>query len=400
MIHIKFNRHFFVLNIYCIHRGFLMSSQRRVANLPLHGGKAPKWLFHRMVKLTAGIVNVMLYEYDADTFLRRISDPYWFQAFSCVLGFDWHSSGTTTTTCGALKSAINPEEHGIMVGGGKGRASRKTPVDIETGGELFSLSDNKIEELVHSSKISAKIDNSCIQDGYQLYHHSFILTEKGNWAVIQQGMNQETRYARRYHWLGEKVDEYINEPHLGICCDSSSKKTLDMTSNNSDEARDSSVDLICDNPEHLKKFFKNKTIKIPKSQLKLDSYFKEYKMPRHHPVLDEDLSDREFEILKKAWEIQPSNYEELVSLEGMGPKKIRALALISDLVYGSEPSWEDPVKYSFTHGGKDGYPYPVDREVYDHSIRTVKEAVEEAKLEKKEKYNALKRLEKLISYET
>jgi len=377
-----------------------MSSQRRVANLPLHGGKAPKWLFHRMVKLTAGIVNVMLYEYDADTFLRRISDPYWFQAFSCVLGFDWHSSGTTTTTCGALKSAINPEEHGIMVGGGKGRASRKTPVDIETGGELFSLSDNKIEELVHSSKISAKIDNSCIQDGYQLYHHSFILTEKGNWAVIQQGMNQETRYARRYHWLGEKVDEYINEPHLGICCDSSSKKTLDMTSNNSDEARDSSVDLICDNPEHLKKFFKNKTIKIPKSQLKLDSYFKEYKMPRHHPVLDEDLSDREFEILKKAWEIQPSNYEELVSLEGMGPKKIRALALISDLVYGSEPSWEDPVKYSFTHGGKDGYPYPVDREVYDHSIRTVKEAVEEAKLEKKEKYNALKRLEKLISYET
>ena len=377
-----------------------MSSQRRVANLPLHGGKAPKWLFHRMVKLTAGIVNVMLYEYDADTFLRRISDPYWFQAFSCVLGFDWHSSGTTTTTCGALKSAINPEEHGIMVGGGKGRASRKTPLDIETGGELFSLSDNKIEELVHSSKISAKIDNSCIQDGYQLYHHSFILTEKGNWAVIQQGMNQETRYARRYHWLGEKVDEYINEPHLGICCDSSSKKTLDMTSNNSDEARDSSVDLICDNPEHLKKFFKNKTIKIPKSQLKLDSYFKEYKMPRHHPVLDEDLSDREFEILKKAWEIQPSNYEELVSLEGMGPKKIRALALISDLVYGSEPSWEDPVKYSFTHGGKDGYPYPVDREVYDHSIRTVKEAVEEAKLEKKEKYNALKRLEKLISYET
>ena len=377
-----------------------MSSQRRVANLPLHGGKAPKWLFHRMVKLTAGIVDVMLYEYDADTFLRRISDPYWFQAFSCVLGFDWHSSGTTTTTCGALKSAINPEEHGIMVGGGKGRASRKTPTDIETGGELFSLSDNKIEELVHSSKISAKIDNSCIQDGYQLYHHSFILTEKGNWAVIQQGMNQETRYARRYHWLGEKVDEYINEPHLGICCDSSSKKTLDMTSNNSDEARDSSVDLICDNPEHLKKFFKNKTIKIPKSQLKLDSYFKEYKMPRHHPVLDEDLSDREFEILKKAWEIQPSNYEELVSLEGMGPKKIRALALISDLVYGSEPSWEDPVKYSFTHGGKDGYPYPVDREVYDHSIRTVKEAVEEAKLEKKEKYNALKRLEKLISYET
>ncbi len=366
--------------------------QRTVANLPLHGGKAPKWLFHRMVKLTEGIVDVMLYEYDANEFLRRISNPYWFQAFSCVLGFDWHSSGTTTTTCGALKSAIKPEKHGIVVGGGKGKASRKTPSDIENAGEIFSLSTKKIEDLIHSSRISAKIDNSCVQDGYQLYHHSFILTEKGEWAVIQQGMNQEKRYARRYHWLGEEVDELTIDPHKGICCDDESAETLNMTADKSDEARDISVDLICDNPEHLKKYFKDKTI-IPKSQSQLDCYFNEYEMPKHHPVLDEDLSDREFEVLKQAWEIQPSNYEELISLNGMGPKKIRALALISDLVYGSKPSWEDPVKYSFTHGGKDGYPYPVDREVYDHSIKTIKESLEEAKINKKDKYNALKRLE-------
>jgi len=371
-------------------------TQRMVANLPLHGGKAPKWLFHRMVKLTEGIVDVMLYEYDAEEFLRRISNPYWFQAFSCVLGFDWHSSGTTTTTCGALKSAIKPEKHGIIIGGGKGRASRKTPADIEAAGEIFSLSSGKINDLIHSSKISAKIDNSCVQDGYQLYHHSFLLTEKGEWAVVQQGMNQDTRYARRYHWLGEEVEEYTIEPHRGICCDNESK-TLDMTADGSGEARNISVDLICDNPEHLKKYFKDKTALTPKYQTKLDNYFQKYEMPRHHPVLDEDLSDREFEVLKQAWEIQPSNYEELISLEGIGPKKIRALALISDLVYGSNPSWEDPVKYSFTHGGKDGYPYPVDREVYDHSIRTIKEAVEEAKLEKKDKYNAIKRLEKIMN---
>jgi uncharacterized protein len=377
-----------------------MTIRRGVANLPLHGGKAPKWLFNRMVKLTSGVVDVMLYEYDAEEFLRRVSDPHWFQAFSCVLGFDWHSSGTTTTTCGALKSAINPEKHGIAVGGGKGLASRKTPADIEAAGEVFSLSDARIGDLVHSSKISAKIDNSCIQDGYQLYHHSFLLTEKGNWAVIQQGMNQESRYARRYHWLGENVNNYVEEPHIGICCDNQNNLTLDMTSKESFEAQDISVDLICDNPEHLKKYFKDKTPIISKSQMKLDNYFNEFNMPRHHPVLDEDLSDREFKILKNAWELQPSNYEELVSFEGMGPKKIRALALISDLVYGSKPSWEDPVKYSFTHGGKDGYPYPVDREVYDHSIQNIKEALEEAKIDKKEKYNAIKRLQKLINNET
>lgn len=370
-----------------------MYSKRSVANLPLHGGRAPRWLFKRMVKLTSGIVDVMLYEYDSNEFLRRISDPYWFQAFSCVLGFDWHSSGTTTTTCGALKAAVNPEEHGMIVAGGKGRASRKTPSDIVNAGEIFSLSSRRVDELVHTSKISAKIDNSCIQDGYQLYHHSFILNEKGEWAVIQQGMNQENRYARRYHWLGESVNEYIEEPHMGICCDNPTDLTLDMTSQSSETTRDISVDLICDNPEHLKKYFKDKRTLPSISQTKLDSYFEEFKMPRHHPVLDEDLSDREFEVLKNAWELQPSNYEELVSLAGIGPKKIRALALISDLVYGSKPSWKDPVKYSFTHGGKDGYPYPVDREVYDHSIQTLKESLEQAKLGKKDRYGAIKRLE-------
>jgi len=374
-----------------------MPSQRKVVNLPLHGGHAPKWLFHRMVKLTRGITETLLYEYDTAEFLRRISDPYWFQALSCVIGFDWHSSGTTTTTCGAMKMAIDPQEHGIIVAGGKGRASRKTPSDIERAGDIFSLSSAKIDELVYASKISAKIDNSCIQDGYQLYHHSFLLDEKGDWAVIQQGMNDENRYARRYHWLSEEVAEYVEEPHQGICCDKIEAESLNMTASESEDSRKISVDLLCDNPEHLRKYFKDKTSLKSESQTRLDEYVTEFKMPRHHPVLDMDLSDREFEVLKKAYELQPSNYEDMLSLEGMGPKKIRALALISDLVYGSSPSWKDPVKYSFTHGGKDGYPYPVDREVYDHSIQTLKEALEGAKLGRKDKYNAIRRLEGLIN---
>lgn len=368
------------------------------AHLPLHGGRAPWWLFKRMVKLSGNITEALVYEYGASEFLRRISDPHWFQALSCVLGFDWHSSGTTTTTCGALKSSLNPEDHGILVAGGKGRASRRTPEEIEAAGELFSLSTSSIEDLVHYSRMVAKVDNTCIQDGYQLYHHVFFLTEGGEWAVVQQGMNQEYSYARRYHWLSSQVEDLVENPHQGICCDSREEEALDMTAPESKEARQISVELVQDNPEHLKKYFQRKP-RLEVSQSSLHDYCPELNLPAHHPVLNTDLTDRDLEVLKRAWEIQPSNYEELLGLEGMGPKKIRALALISDLVYGSQPSWEDPVKYTFTHGGKDGFPYPVDREVYDHSISTLQDALEQARLDKKDRYQALKRLEGLVSGE-
>ncbi len=372
-----------------------MSSRSGMANLPLHGGRAPRWLFQRMVKLAEAVTEAIVYEYGSKEFLDRVSDPHWFQALSCVLGFDWHSSGTTTTTCGALKTALDPEKHGILIAGGKGRASRKTPEEILVGGEMFSLSSNKVDDLVYSSKISAKIDNSCVQDGYQLYHHVFFLTEKGDWAVVQQGMNKSTRYARRYHWLSDSVDNYINEPHNGICCDLRQYKTLNMTSPQSYDSRQTSLDLILDNPDHLKDYFQKKP-KLEIDQSNLEMFCPELTLPSHHPVLDIDISPKEFDVLKKAWELQPETYEEMISLEGMGPKKIRALALISDLVYGDQPSWDDPVKYSFTHGGKDGFPYPVDREVYDHSIATLKDALEQARLDNKDRYHAIKRLETLI----
>lgn len=355
-------------------------------SLPLHGGKAPAWLFKRMVMLAGGISEALIYEYGQDEFLKRVSDPHWFQAFSCALGFDWHSSGTTTTTCGALKVALSPEEHGITVAGGKGAASRKTPDEIEKSCEIFSLSFDKIERLKYSSKMAAKVDNSCIQDGYQLYHHSFFLTEKGDWAVVQQGMNAD--YARRYHWLSDSVGSFI-EPHE-ICCDRKEAKVLDMTSNDSEACRMISLDLVKDNPEHLRKYF------TPSKQRMLADFEHGFGLPSRHPVLDIDIGERGMEVLKRAYELQPADYEELVSLSGMGPKKIRALALISDLVYGSAPSWRDPVKYSFTHGGKDGFPYPVDREVYDNSIQVLQESLDSARLDKKERYDAIKRLGEFI----
>lgn len=381
--------------------------RRGITNLPLHTDHAPRWLWNRMVKLSGAITEVILDEYGHEEFLRRISNPYWFQGFSCVIGFDWHSSGTTTTTCGALRASLNPQEHGIAVLGGKGKNSLKTPSQLQSMADEFNLSDNLRDNLVKSSKLSAKIDNSCIQDSYSLYQHNFFLTEKGSWAVVQQGMNLDNKYARRYHWISTDLDDFLKSPHTGIECDKKEDNTLDMSSTDSVEVQKISLDLINDNPDHLRTYFRRKDPKQtllsdffdwdnedadPTGFLKQDNFT----MPKHHPVLDMDLSDKEFEVLKNAYEIQPEDYKELISLKGIGPKKIRALALISDLVYGKKASWEDPVKYSFAHGGKDGFPYPVDREVYDHSISTIKDSLEQAKLGDKEKYDAIKRLNKLL----
>ncbi|MFQ5975468.1 MAG: DUF763 domain-containing protein [Candidatus Hydrothermarchaeales archaeon] len=361
-------------------------------SLPLHSGKCPPWLFKRMKKLAGVISEAIIYDYGQEEYVRRISDPYFFQALGCALAFDWHSSGVTTTVCGALKEALNAEDHGIVVCGGKGRASRKTPEEIKNASELFSLSGNSPADLVYSSKMAAKVDNSCIQDGYQLYHHSFFLTEKGNWAIVQQGMGEN--YARRYHWLKDNVKEFVEEPHNGICCDKVEDIVLDMTSKDSRETRETSLDLVRDNPEHLRKYF------LPSKQKQLTDFLDhkstEFGMPAHHPVLEIDMTETGMKVLKNAYEIQPESYEELVALKGMGPKKIRALALISDLIYGTDPSWKDPVKYSFTHGGKDGFPYPVDKEAYDNSIQTLKDAVDAAKLDDKERYHAIKRLKEFL----
>ena len=366
------------------------------AELPLHGGRAPGWLVKRMIKLANCIVAVILDEYGHDAFLRRLSDPYWFQALGCVLGYDWHSSGVTTVLTGVLKSAINPSDFGLAVCGGKGRASMKAPSEISSAGENLGLSTSRIEELRYASRMSAKIDNSALQDGYQLYHHAFFLTEDGKWAVIQQGMNTSDRTARRYHWLSENLKNFVVEPHSAIISEHRASFTLNMTAKESEGCRKVSVEIVKENP---RKLARNIVLLRRRRQRILDEW-----MP--HDEETETLLSRKFlsmplninwEAVKRAYEFQPRNYEELLGIRGIGPSTVRGLALISELIYGEEPSWRDPVKYSFAYGGKDGVPFPVDRKAMDESIEILKEAVENAKIGKREKLLSLRRLRNLMS---
>ncbi len=362
-----------------------------IANLPLHPGKAPKWLFNRMVKLSQGIIEVISHEFGKDEFIKRISDPFWFQALSCVIGYDWHSSGTTTVTCGAIKEAINPFEHGFCIAGGKGKASRKTLSEIEKIGDKFNLSSRSIENLQYSSRMSAKVDNSAIQDGHNLYHHVIFFTENGKWSVIQQGMNQNTNYARRYHWHSENIKTFVSEPHNAIL-GNRQDYVLDMTANTSSSSQKVSVDLVKDNPSHLKSDWAK--LVIHSNQKTLDNWDKkepENKMENLHMprIID-------WKKMKEIYEFQPKNYEELLSIRGVGPNTVRALALISDLIYGEKPSWSDPVKYSFAVGGKDGVPYPVDRRAMDESTVFIKQGVQKARIGEKEKLRAIKRLKEFI----
>jgi len=368
-------------------------SKTGVANLPLHGGKAPKWLFKRMILLSKSITDVIIFEYGREEFLKRISDPFWFQALSCVLGFDWHSSGCTTVTCGALKEAIKPNDHGFAICGGKGKVSRKTPTEIEKIGESFNLSTNTIDKMIYSSKMSAKIDNTAVQDDYDLYHHVFLFTEDKKWAVIQQGMSDETNYARRYHWFSDNCKKFTLEPHNAIQGQRNSSKVLDMVSKDSISTQNTSVDLVKDNPIHLKEDW----AKICKSSYQRTLYdFNENKISYDFESLDMPRSIN-WNRMKEIYDFQPKNYEELLSLKGVGPNTVRALALISDLIYGDKPSWQDPVKYSFTVGGKDGVPFPVDRKAMDESTEIIKNGIEQAKIGNKEKIHAIKRLKKFCN---
>ena len=358
------------------------------ADLPLHGGDCPKWLFGRMVKLSRAITEVIVEEYSQGEYLKRLCDPFWFQAFSCAIAFDWHSSGVTTTLTGALKEAVLPEEMGIAVCGGKGKTSKKTPQDIEAAGELFSLDTRKIEELKKASRLAAKVDNAAVQDGFNLYHHCLVMSEKGDWIVIQQGMNGATKYARRYHWLGESVKSFVEEPHHAICCDSTGK-TLNMVAGESEDLRKACVDLSKENPDWVMK-----QIRGPQKTLDDFDGLPVLHAPRRHDlVLSEDVNqDRIKQILVGTYENNIGSYEELLGMQGVGPATVRSLALISELIYGEEPSWRDPCRYSFCLGGKDGFPYQPKLEHYDEVIDVMKNAISQAKLGDRERLGAIKRL--------
>ena len=331
-----------------------------------------------MTDLARRITEAVVIEHGPSAFLRRLSDPYWFQAFGCVLGFDWHSSGVTTTVCGALKQGLTGTESdtGIHVAGGKGRTSRRTPDELRDHASRLGLDG---EALVYASRMSAKVDSAALQDGYQIYHHSFFCTRSGEWAVVQQGMHDEARSARRYHWLGESVTDFVCEPHAAICAERHEQLVLDFVAKESAAARTAAAEIARERPGLVQKeVARILTLTLP---------------ARHHVDLRHDVNPRNLHtVLLTTYEQQPEDFAALLALKGVGAKTIRALALIAELAHGKPASYRDPARFSFAHGGKDGYPYPVDRDNYDQSIEWLREAVARARIGEGDRLKALRRL--------
>jgi len=381
---------------------------RGIATFTLDEGKCPRWLFERMVKLGREIVSVLIYEYGSDEFIKRISNPVWFQALGTVLAFDWNASGLTTVLTAALKEAIRGKEKelGVFICGGKGKTSRKTPEEIKNWGERLSLPGGVISNLTYNSRMAAKVDSSLIQDGFQIYHHSFFFSKSGAWAVVQQGMNVSLGSARRYHWYSADIKELICEPHTGIVSNTKTK-TLDLTSKISEKNRNISLELIqkgtrdelLKDLEILNKHFSkiSQTISFKNKQGELFTFLNlEDKEFHTHPVLKENFLKNKylFKILDKLFYEKPENYEKLLATEGVGPKTIRALSLVSEVIYGASPSYKDPARYSFAFGGKDSTPYPVDKKTYDESILILKKVVSKSKLDSFEKRKIISKIEK------
>jgi uncharacterized protein len=346
------------------------------ADLPLHGGRAPKWLFERMVPLAREILLILRTDYDSEEILRRLSDPYWFQAFGCVLGFDWHSSGLTTTTGGAIKEAVRgiEKELDFYVAGGKGATSRKTPAEIEKFAETLGLDP---APLVRASKLAAKVDNTAVQSGHQLYHHNFFFTGSGNWAVVQQGMSAETKTARRYHWLSENIESFTNEPDELVASQDFGVKA-NFVAAESSAVRQAVVSVAGQDPT---------------TTLALINKLPNMNLPARHYIQPTDINPRYMhKILLSTYQNPPADFEDLLSAYGIGPKSLRSLALIAELIYGTPVSTRDPARFSFAHGGKDGIPYPVDEPTYDKTIRILHDALERARLNRTEKLQAFRRL--------
>lgn len=399
--------------------------KRRMAQLPLHSGKAPPWLFQRMTKLAGAIALAIVEEYGPAEMLRRLSDPWWFQAFGCVLGFDWHSSGVTTVTCGALKEAVKRcgSDLGLIVAGGKGATSRKTPQEIAEAADRYAITGG--EQLIYASRMSAKVDSAAVQDGFDIYHHAFFFTPAGQWCVVQQGLNEDTGWARRYHWLGDSVDDFVCEPHAAIQDLTAAEEAgqsqptaeptappaatrqdagptqddlLNMVAQEAGQNRTASTALVREKPDWLLQEIKRCT--------EGPTLF----APAHHPVLHLDVNLKRLnKLLVVAHEQHPQDFETLLGLRGIGAATIRSLSLLAEIIFQAPASHRDPAcapqgseaapadarrwaDYSYAHGGKDGTPFPVDRATYDRNILVLTDAVRRAKLGENDKFNALRRL--------
>jgi len=348
------------------------------ADLPLHNGSVPKWLYERMGKLGFAITESILEEYGTREFLSRISDPFWFQSFGAVMGMDWHSSGITTSVMGALKRSINPhsKQLGIYIAGGKGKFSKDAPRELMLIGEQTGLNGN---ELVRFSKLSAKVDNTAVQDGFQLYTHNFILSNEGHWTVVQQGMREGDAMARRYHWHSQSVKSFVEEPHTGICGENQGQ-ILNLTASEANTTREKILDITQQKPELMMQEIQHLI------------------MPGHHDVRSEDVNLKRLgSILWLAHDSQPKDFEELLLLEGVGPRTVQSLALVSEVIHGTPSRFKDPARFSFAHGGKDGHPFPVPTKTYDEVITTLQKAVQRAKIGQADKTEAIKKIHQIAA---
>jgi len=345
------------------------------ADLPLHYGKVPEWLAVRMRALGGAIIASIVQEYGREEVLNRLSDPFWFQALGCVLGMDWHSSGITTSVMGALKGAVNRQstELGLYICGGRGKHSRETPNELRAIADRTGLD---AQQLIRSSKLSAKVDNTAIQDGYQLYLHSFVLSKEGQWVVIQQGMNDANGMARRYHWHSPSLKSFTETPHTFIYGPSGAP-ILNITDANAANTKAGILSLTHENPDQLL------------------HEIRQLQMPRHHDVQTKDIDLKRLgSILAVAHERELRDTESLLLLEGLGPRTLQSLALVSELIHGTPTRFSDPARFSFAHGGKDGHPFPVPTKVYDETIQVLDTAVRKAKLGDKDKNDAIRNLSK------
>lgn len=365
------------------------------ADLPLHYGKVPEWLASRMAKLGLAVSEAVIAEYGTSGWISRMSDPFWFQALGCVMGMDWHSSGITTSVLGALKRAINPisRELGIHICGGRGRYSRQTPAELLAISDTFGTPGHQLAE---ASRLSAKVDNSCIQDGFQIYLHTFALSRDGQWAVVQQGMNKTSGMARRYHWHSSNAGSFVDNPQTGIV-GKNSGEIINFSDSRAGASRNAVVDFLNTNPAlQNKELLALGLVKPQPVKLQLDLWdFSEPSlvMPQHHDVRPADVSSSRLgAVLAAAYDKQFTSFTDALLLQGVGPRTLQSLALVSEVVYGQPNRFSDPARFSFAHGGKDGHPFPVPLSIYDKTISILEHAVKKAKIGNRDQLESLQRL--------
>lgn len=347
------------------------------ADLPLHGGHVPPWLAERMEKLGAAIGESIVVHYGAAEFLSRLSDPFWFQALGSVMGMDWHSSGVTTSVLGALKRGLNPRAHelGIYFCGGRGKQSRQTPAELLTIADSRGLDGTG---LVRASRLTAKIDNNAIGDGFQIYLHGFVVTTAGDWAVIQQGLNDATGLARRYHWHSASVRDFTSEPHTAIV-GANEGTILNLVDRRACPAQEALLDVSRTDPQ--------KTVGL----------IKQLAMPTHHEVRVSDVDLKRLgAVLAVSYDRQLRDFASLLLTENLGPRTLQTLALVAEVVHGAPTRFSDPARFSFALGGKDGHPFPVPLKSYDESLSVLRRALDSAKLGHTEKLDGFKRLDQLV----